>query len=152
MKYAALYPTRFLGLYSQRAKENKLAVYLLFSLFLVAKTWSKHCSPEFMHLSLGKAFKKLIPKEQKASVKAHFQVFSESPLALSIPTIWKAQNAVELPSESVLLPCALHSLIEVWKSRWINLQSSYLKSVFIVTSSSTTTTINTARVILGSID
>lgn len=63
MKYAAFYLTRFLGLYSQRAEENKLAMVLLFSLFLVAETRSKHCSAEFMYLSSGKAFKKPIPKD-----------------------------------------------------------------------------------------
>lgn len=99
-------PPPSLGLYLQRAKEEKLTMYLLFSLLLVGETWSKHCPAEFMYLSLGKAFKKPIPKEKKASVKVCFQVFIGSCVALGIPVIWKAQNAVELASESVLLPWA----------------------------------------------
>lgn len=61
MKYAACYPARFLGLYSQRAKENKLAMYLLFSIFLVAEAWPKHCLSE--HASdFGKGFQEAYSK------------------------------------------------------------------------------------------
>lgn len=69
-------PPRSLGLYSQRAEEEKLTVgtyCLVFSQW--GKTWSKHCPAEFMHLSLGKTSKKSIPKEKKASIKACFQVY-----------------------------------------------------------------------------